>query len=80
MGFDAGRFLDSNPHSRCRAASNWSRMAGEFELFPFWKWLQGTDSNRRPLGYEPSELPDCSTLRQKRKTPSFLWPGAGMGN
>ena len=25
-------------------------------------WLQGRDSNPRPLGYEPSELPDCSTL------------------
>lgn len=24
--------------------------------------LQRTDLNRRPLGYEPSELPNCSTL------------------
>ena len=24
-------------------------------------WLRGSDSNRRPPGYEPDELPDCST-------------------
>ena len=28
------------------------------------KWLQGRDLNPRPPGYEPDELPDCSTLRQ----------------
>ena len=27
------------------------------------KWLQGRDLNPRPSGYEPDELPDCSTLR-----------------
>lgn len=30
-------------------------------------WLQGTDSNRRPRGYEPRELPDCSTLQKGRQ-------------
>ena len=30
-----------------------------------WKfWLRGRDLNPRPLGYEPNELPDCSTPRQ----------------
>src|SRR5512143_1220458 len=30
-----------------------------------WKlrWLRGGDLNPRPLGYEPNELPDCSTPR-----------------
>src|SRR5262249_25521059 len=28
------------------------------------KWLRGRDLNPRPLGYEPNELPDCSTPRQ----------------
>ncbi len=28
-------------------------------------WLQGWDLNPRPPGYEPGELPDCSTLRPK---------------
>ena len=26
-------------------------------------WLRGPDLNRRPSGYEPDELPDCSTPR-----------------
>ena len=25
------------------------------------EWLRGLDLNQRPLGYEPNELPDCST-------------------
>ena len=27
------------------------------------KWLRGLDLNQRPLGYEPNELPGCSTPR-----------------
>ncbi len=27
-------------------------------------WLREPDLNRRPSGYEPDELPDCSTPRQ----------------
>jgi hypothetical protein len=28
------------------------------------KWLRGLDLNQRPLGYEPSELPGCSTPQE----------------
>ena len=31
----------------------------------FRKWLRGRDLNPRPLGYEPNELPDCSTPRKR---------------
>ncbi len=30
----------------------------------FINWLRGLDLNQRPSGYEPDELPDCSTPRQ----------------
>src|ERR1700733_9370596 len=35
-------------------------MEGETCDFPE-GWLRGVDLNHRPLGYEPNELPDCST-------------------
>ena len=28
-------------------------------------WVQGLDLNQGPSGYEPDELPTCSTLRYK---------------
>ena len=37
------------------------RAIGESVLRIF--WLRGGDLNPRPLGYEPNELPDCSTPR-----------------
>ena len=29
-------------------------------------WVQGLDLNQRPSGYEPDELPGCSTLQRRR--------------
>gem|GEM_PF-1371978 len=35
---------------------------GDFER-ALGNWMQGLDLNQGPSGYEPDELPDCSTLR-----------------
>ena len=32
-----------------------------------WNWLRGLDLNQRPSGYEPDELPDCSTPRSSNE-------------
>src|SRR6267378_6946195 len=38
-----------------------------------WSWLRGVDLNHRPLGYEPNELPDCSTPQKNHN--SVVNPG-----
>ena len=37
-------------------------------------WLRGRDLNPRPLGYEPNELPDCSTPRQGQRPSQPRFP------
>ena len=39
-------------------------------------WWRGLDLNQRPLGYEPNELPDCSTpLERAYQLATGLRPG-----
>ena len=51
------------------------------------RWLRGLDFNQRPSGYEPDELPDCSTPRyrmchldgiQRRKSRRAVCTGSGF--
>ena len=42
-------------------------------------WLRGRDLNPRPLGYEPNELPDCSTPRQTQYRNTSLQSRANAG-
>ena len=36
----------------------------EYRIYEVFDWLRRADSNHRPSGYEPDELPDCSTPRR----------------
>ena len=60
----------SNPGPRNRGGQiplvlrpEMAKAAGLSPMRP--SWLRGRDLNPRPLGYEPNELPDCSTPRQQ---------------
>ena len=45
-------------------------------------WLRGPDLNQRPSGYEPDELPDCSTPRYRNikfyTRDTFVVPETGI--
>ena len=50
------QMTDSTAPKRNRAFQRFVTMGNKRK-----DWLRGVDLNHRPLGYEPNELPDCST-------------------
>src|SRR6478752_7115256 len=61
------RSCAENENPRAQFGHNPQNNKGLAEAKPLICWLRGQDSNLRPSGYEPDELPDCSTPRRVRQ-------------
>ncbi len=63
-----------------RRSKSFCSYTGLFRVGSFAKWLRGLDLNQGPLGYEPNELPDCSTPHldsnnRRAQGQTALWRG-----
>jgi hypothetical protein len=66
---ESGQFTDSRPE---KGKGRLSAAFPKLFFFNRLNWLRGQDLNLRPLGYEPNELPGCSTPHSYDATQSSL--------
>ena len=67
--FKHARHHDTNKKAEARLPRLWPETRGRKLLAPVGRKLRGQDLNLRPRGYEPRELPGCSTPRYERVRP-----------
>jgi hypothetical protein len=75
MCLDASHML---PAGRRTSGTEESKSPLSGWLSGLFGWLRGWDLNPRPSGYEPDELPDCSTPRQVRAAGPAGGPGGDV--
>ena len=69
------RWREGDDKKALNGAFLWETRNKKTPVRVFNNWLRGPDLNRRPSGYEPDELPGCSTPRHRTAFTSsnFNW-------
>ena len=67
------RWREGDDKKALNGAFLWETRNKKTPVRVFNNWLRGPDLNRRPSGYEPDELPGCSTPRLTRGKFYSLW-------
>ncbi|OKT43583.1 hypothetical protein AWJ24_00290 [Escherichia coli] len=71
------RWREGDDKKALNGAFLWETRNKKTPVRVFNNWLRGPDLNRRPSGYEPDELPGCSTPRHRTAFTSSNLIGCG---